>query len=217
MHWQDGTRQVTAEQQERCVVEVGPHTLAEESWDWVCSVGGVPLLFSTLLPSFGHWEQSCWAYPWFLEMETQICLVLEAFLLSSGNLELCLHPQAHLLTCQRWGNSFSPTYCLLEGVRFNLDSLGTWPGSYPHTKTSDLILGLWLSFHLATAPSDKCMIQRRSCHPAVCPYGTTGKTTPAFYQCFKLMCWPVKLRCWEHPLPPCSTGCNCCWRRAAST
>lgn len=145
-------------------------------------------------PTHGSWRR-----------ETQICLVLEAFLLSSGNLELCLHPQAHLLTCQRWGNSFSPTYCLPEGVRFSPDSLGTWLGSNPHTITSELILGLWLSFHLATAPSDECTIQRHSCHLAVRPYGTTGKTTPAFYQRFKLICWPVKSRCWEHPLPPCST------------
>lgn len=96
--------------------------------------------------------------------------------------QLCLPPQAHLLACQRWGNSFSPTYCLLEGVRLSPDSLGTWPGSYPHTKTSVLILGLWLSLRLTTAPSDKCTVQRRSCHPVVCPYGTTGKTTAAFYQ-----------------------------------
>jgi len=144
-------------------------------------------------PTHSHWWQ-----------EIQVCLVLEAFLLSSGNLELRLHPQAHLLTCQRWGNSSSPTYGLLEGVRLSPDYLGTWPGSSPCTKTSDLILGLWLSFYLATAPSDKCMIWRCSCHPAVCPYGTTGKTTLAFYQWFKLICWSVKLRCWEHLLPACS-------------
>lgn len=101
--------------------------------------------------------------------ETQIVLVLEAFLLSSGSPKRCLHPQAHLLACQRWGNSFLPTRCLLEGVRLSPVSWGMWPGSCPHTKTSDVISGLWLSFHLATAASDTCTIRRRSCHPAVCP------------------------------------------------
>lgn len=132
----------------------------------------------------------------------QICLVLEAFLLSSGKLELCLHPQAYLLTCQRWGNSFSPIHCVLEGVILSPDALAIWPGSYPHTKTSELILGLWPSFHLTTAPSDEWTIQRHSCHPAACPYGTTGSTRPAFYQWFKLIYLFVKFRCWEHPLPP---------------
>lgn len=116
-----------------------------------------------------------------------ICSVLEAFLLSSGKLELCLHPQAYLLTCQRWGNPFSSIHCALEGATLSPDALAIQPGSYPHTKASELVLGLWLSFQSTASPSDEWTIGRHSCHPAACPYGTTGDTAPAFYQWFRLI------------------------------
>lgn len=77
MRWQDRTCQATAEQQERGVVEVGPHTLAEESWD--CSVGGVPLLFSTPVPPFQRCKQSCSAYPRPLETGNTNLLGLGSF------------------------------------------------------------------------------------------------------------------------------------------
>lgn len=67
--------------------------------------------------------------------------------------------------------------------------------------------------------SSQCewMFRGQSCHPAACPYGTTGNTTAAFYQWFKLIYLFVKLKCWEHPLPPHTTECNCCWESAAGT
>lgn len=73
----------------------------------------------TLPDAFPRPTRGCWS------REAPACLVWEAFRLSSGKLELCLRPQAHLLACQRGGNSSSPTHCLLEGVKLSPESLGT--------------------------------------------------------------------------------------------
>lgn len=164
----------------------GPHALRGESWGWVgnlrCSqtcafIWALLTCWLTLLvvgrdggprPAW-VWKRSCFPLAsWSSAFSPSTPVGLSK-------------PRKRLLS-----SPLSSRRCEVEPGNFK--HYLPWPGCYPHTKTSPVILGL--RFHLAAAASVACVTQRRGCHPAVCPNGTAGDCSSICHW-FWLLGWAV--------------------------